>query len=468
MINLVAQAQAQAKTQDEKARMRSAAVAIDFYNGRQYEHMQTVAAYLYPQTWQDIAKYISCSDLTKGVINQKSILFASPPEVELDTENEALKLKYKEILEQAEFHKRLIATDRMAELTGKVGLTLHWHSVDKRVVIDILTPDKTVVIADEQDPTKAAIVYFMIGNDTDPRLATPLNIYGKWTAESYSVVELNSNFKEVKTVKPPIKNIYGEIPVVWFSPDIEVDSFWVDRGYPLIEGNINVNLRESNLDLALDHQSFSTMVTLGLGSTKDVITGVTRRLDLPSDELSKVPPSAYYITPDAKLAEVAGIIQNKKISIAKEGGLSADAFNQDASNISSGYQLRLTQQQNEENNELKKVIYRPGIMKFLRFMAQCYSAENDTVRIPDDTGIYFNYMSRPGLQNPQEQATLQILKINAGLMSQADALRENNPDLTQEEAIEEVKRIKKEQQEINGGIKPMTDEDLGGEPNVIS
>ena len=31
-------------------------------------------------------------------------------------------------------------------------------------------------------------------------------------------------------------------------------------------------------------------------------------------------------------------------------------------------------------------------------------------------------------------------------MSQADALRENNPDLTQEEAIEEVKRIKKEQQ----------------------
>jgi hypothetical protein len=128
----------------------------------------------------------------------------------------------------------------------------------------------------------------------------------------------------------------------------------------------------------------------------------------------------------------------------------------------------LTQQQNEENNELKKIIYRPAIMKFLRFMAQCYSAENDTVRIPDDVDIYFNYMSRPGLQNPQEQATLQILKINAGLMSQADAIRENNPDLTQEEAISEVKRIKAEQQEINGGIKPMTDQDLGADLNVIS
>ena len=140
----------------------------------------------------------------------------------------------------------------------------------------------------------------------------PLNIYGKWTAESYSVVELNSNFKEVN-VKEPIKNIYGEIPCCLVLSRYSRLTLLGRQRLSLIEGNINVNLRESNLDLALDHQSFSTMVTLGLGSTKDVITGVTRRLDLPSDELSKVsPPSAYYITPDAKLAEVAGIIQNKK------------------------------------------------------------------------------------------------------------------------------------------------------------
>ena len=47
MINYVANAQIQAKTNDEKLRMRSAAVAIDFYNGRQYEHMEKVIAYLY-------------------------------------------------------------------------------------------------------------------------------------------------------------------------------------------------------------------------------------------------------------------------------------------------------------------------------------------------------------------------------------------------------------------------------------
>jgi len=463
MINLVAEKQIAARVNDEIMRMRSAAVAIDFYNGRQYEHMQNVVAYLYPQTWKDIDKYISCSDLTKGVINQKSILFVAPPEIELDTENEALINTFKDLLEKSELHKKLIAADRMAELTGKVGLTLHWHSTDKRVVVDILTPDKTFVVTDPQDPTKAVEVYYLIGKDTDPRLATPVNVYGKWTRESYSEVELNNEFKEIKTVKEPIPNIYGEIPVVWLSPDIEVDSFWVDRGYPLIEGNINVNLRESNLDLALDHQSFSTMITLGLGSTKDVITGVTRRIDLPANELDKITPAAYYITPDAKLAEVAGIIQNKKISIAKEGGLSADAFNQDASNISSGYQLRLTQQQNEENNELKKVIYRPSVMKYLRFMAQCYSAENDSIRIPDDVDIYFNYMSRPALNNPQETATLQIMKINAGLMSLADALRENNPDLSQEEAIAEAKRIKQEQREITGLIAPITATDLGAE-----
>ena len=220
MINYVANAQIQAKTNDEKLRMRSAAVAIDFYNGRQYEHMANVVAYLYPQTWKDIDKYISCSDLTKGVINQKSILFVAPPEIELDTENEALANTFKDLLEKSELHKKLIAADRMAELTGKVGLTLHWHSVDKRVVVDILTPDKTIVITDKEDPTRAEIVYYLIGQSNDPHKATPVNIYGKWTRDSYSEVELNSDFVEIKTTKAPIKNIYGEIPVVWLSPDI--------------------------------------------------------------------------------------------------------------------------------------------------------------------------------------------------------------------------------------------------------
>lgn len=461
MIDLIPQTQINAKIIDERSRMRNAAIAIDFYNGQQYYHMKDIVEKIYPDTWKDIIYYIACSDMTKGVINKKATLFSKAPEIEINTKNEKLQKAFEEMLNTAKFWKKLIAADRMAELTGKVGLSCHWHDRDKRVVVDVITPDKCIVITDPQDPTQPIAVYYAIATDNDIHLASPINVYAKWTAESYSEVELNYNFVETKIVKPAIPNPYGRIPVIWLSPEIEVDTFWIDLGYPLIEANINVNLRESNLDLALDYQSFSTLITVGHNNPGTTITGVTRRLDFKPDELSKIPPSAYYITPDAKLAEVAGIIQNKKIAAAQESGVSADAFNQNASNITSGYQLRLTKADIEDNNELKKEIYRPELIQLIKFMCQCYSAHSSSLVFPGELDIYFNYMAKPGINNPIETTQLQLLKINAGLMSLADAIRENNPGLSQEDAIEEAKRIKKEQSEIRGLVNPITDADLG-------
>jgi hypothetical protein len=462
MIELISTGQIQARVNDEKTRMRQAAIAIDFYNGQQYQYMKSVAERIYPSSWQDIEYYLSTCDLTKQVINQKSILFQAPPEIELDTDNEALQERFKQMLDDSNLWKKLIAVDRMAELTGKVGLTLHWHNADKRIVVDILTPDKTIVIADEQDPTQAAIVYFRVGIDTDPRLASAVNVYGKWTLDSYSEVALGDNLQEIKTVTPPIPNPYGKVPVVWFSPDIEVDTFWIDKGYPLIEGNININLRESNLDLALDFQSFSTLVTKGIPNTPDIITGATRRIDLPGGSLGAQSDSnAFYITPDAKLQEVGNRIDAKKISIAKDNGLSADAFNQDSSKISSGYQLRLTQKQIEENNALKKLIYREPLLDYIELMMACYTANSPDFRFPDDVDVYFSYIDRPAIDNPQETVALLIIKINANLMSYADALRVLNPTLSQEEALEEAKRIVAENRQLTSNISPISDIDLG-------
>jgi len=459
MIDLVAKAQVQAKTQDEKQRMKEAAVAIDFYNGRQKQHMLDLVSLIYPNTWQDIQHYVSTSNLTRGIIDKKAMLFLAPPEVELDTDNEALQQRFQELLDRSEFWKKLLVSDRMAELTGKVGICQHWHETDKRVVIDIITPDKCFVVADEQDPTKATIVYYVIGRDTDSRLATPVNVYAKWTADGYSEVALNENFKEIKTIKPPIPNQYGYIPIVWLSSLLEIDSFWVDHGYPIVDGNINVNLRASNLDLALDYQAFSTLVTRGLDQTKDFITGVTRRLYLSDNSLSgNSNAEAYYITPDAKLKDVSDIIEGKKVGYAKESGLSADAFNQDASKVSSGYQLRLTQKDLEEANELKKEVYRPQLVQLVKNMMLCYSISSSDFRFPTDIDVYFNYIDKEFAANPIETTTLQITKINANLMSLPDAIRENNPSLTQEEAIAEAARIKAENNA--GTVRPITPEDL--------
>jgi hypothetical protein len=478
MIDLIANSQIKAKVQDERDRMRQAAIAIDFYNGKQKAYMESVIAEIYPKTWQDVKNYISCSGLTKAIIDQISVLFVSPPEIDIDfhlpseagqpkpkltASQEAIRERLKAMLVASDFWKKLIAIDRMANLTGKVGICQHWHEADKRVVVDIITPDKCFVIQDAEDPTRASVVYYVIGRDTDPRLASPVNIYAKWTRDTYSEVKLNENLQEIETVKgSEIPNIYGKIPIEWISPLIEVDSFWVDHGYPIVDGNINVNLRESNLDMGLDYQMFSTMVTKGLNKPETTILGVTRRLDLPASDMGNaINSDAYYITPDAKLTEVNDIIQTKKTGYGKENGLSANAFNQDMANITSGYQLMLTERQLGIDNQLRKEIYRNSIIAAVKNMITCYNAKSQEI-IPPDSDITLYYVDKRFVSNPLEEVTLLVTKLNVGLISLPDALRELDPSLSQEDAMAEAKRIQSEKQQLSGGIRPITEQDLLG------
>jgi len=452
--------QIKAKTADERRRMINAAIAIDFYNNQQRQYMEYVCSKTYPETWLDMQNYISTNGITQQIIDETAVLFQVPAEINVDTDNEEIKATFQTMLSDSEIWKKLIIADRMAELTGKVGLVPRWHTTDKRVVIDVITPDKCFVVQDKDDPTKASTVYYAVDRDTDTRLATPITIYAKWTRESYSEVQLNKDFIEIKTVTEPIPNQYGTIPVVWISPLIEVDSFWVDHGYPLIEGNININLRESNLDLALDFQSFSTLIVTGYESGKDIKVGITRRIDFDSGDYGNATtPDAKYITPDAKLDTVAQIINARKVTLAKQFGLSESAFNHDTASINSGYQLRLSKQGVITRNNLKQEIYRKPIIDLVKNATICYT-KNTAFRFPEDIKIDVNFGKIVFDSNPIETVALQQQKIMSGMMSLADAIRENNPMFTQEEAIEEAKRIRDEQAQISG-IASILPADLG-------
>ena len=66
------------------------------------------------------------------------------------------------------------------------------------------------------------------------------------------------------------------------------------------------------------------------------------------------------------------------------------------------------------------------------------------------------------MSNPIEEVTLLVTKLNAGIISLPDALRELDPSLSQEDAMAEAKRIQAEKQQLSGGIRPITDNDLLG------
>lgn len=433
-----------AKRQADLDRRVQAAIAIDFYNNQQFDYMSEVIRRIYPKTASEIVNYINCKRLTEQIINDRSILFKRPAKITLDTESEPLQNLFNEVIDGSELWKKLIALDRMSELTGKVGAAVHWHPNDKRVVVDIITPDTCFVIQDEHDPTKATDVFYQVGLLNNTHVAEPVNVYAHWNAEIYEKVTVNGDgsFTQVKDSRIP--NPYKRIPITWFTAEPEINSFWLDRGYPVVEANVNLNLRETNLDLALDYQSFSTMVTLGRNEKDPLQLGVTRVLNLQPDPNSGTPPAAYYITPDAKLEAVSNIIQNKGINAAKAAGLSAESFTRDNSKVNSGYQLRLSKQDILDDNELKKEFYREPIRQLVQNIMDCYTFNSSSVQFPADSIIMLEFGQVVFDTNPIEVEQVRSLKLANKTISRIDIIMEDNPDLSREEALEVAKRIDSE------------------------
>lgn len=434
-----------AKRQADIDRRIQAAIAIDFYYNQQYDYMVDVIYRIYPKTASEIVNYINCKRLTEQIINDRSIIFKKPVKITIDTESESLQSLFTEVLDKSELWKKLIAIDRLSELTGKVGAAVHWHPIEKRVVVDIITPDTCFVVQDEHDPTKATDVYYQVGLLKDTHIAEPVNVYAHWNVDYYEKVSVNRDGIQLSPIpNTRIPNPYGRIPIVWFTAEPEVNSFWLDRGYPVVEANINLNLRETNLDLALDYQSFSTMVTLGRNEKDPLQLGVTRVLNLQTDPNSTTPPAAYYITPDAKLEAVSNIIQNKGINAAKAAGLSAESFTRDNSNVNSGYQLRLSKQDILDDNELKKEFYREPLRGLVHNITDCYTYNNSSVQFPSDIGIMIEFGTIAFDTNPIEVEQVRSLKLANKTISRIDIIMEDNPDLSREEAIEIAKRIDSE------------------------
>jgi hypothetical protein len=431
----IAAQQRMAKVNDDIQRRKDATKAIEFYNFNQLDHVIEKIGKLYPETWNDIKEYAKKLDLVRSIIDDTAILFTKPITVVVDG-TDAQKTKAEQIFAGCELWKKLLISDRMADLTGKVGVAIHWHPTDKRVVLDVITSDKCFIEQDPQDPTKAIKVYYQVGTMQNTAQAVPVNIYSCWTADSYYEVEIGQNYTEGKKIPgSEIPNPYGRIPIVWFSKRIETDSFWGDYGNALVETCLNQCIRETNLDITLDFQAFSTLVTSGLNSNEKLTFGVKRRIDLPvNDTDGKAQGEAYYITPDPKLEILDGIIQRRKIDLAKENGLSAEAYNRETSSISSGYQLRLTKQEVLNDNELKKEVYRPEIVMLIHNILDCYTYNSQDMRFDPDIPVKIEFGKIVFDTNPIEQQQIYTLEIANGLRSRIEILAETR-HITKEEAV---------------------------------
>lgn len=428
-----------AKWGDELNRRAEAREAIDFYNYRQEEALTHDINERYPDESEDIQRYRFTAPITQSLVNQLAVCFKKSPVIVLPSAPKATQDAFVLLLDSSKFYKTLKQVDKYTELTGKVAVIPRYNAKRKQVCLDICTPDKCFVRNSANAPTEASEFGYTIGQTEDPHLTEQMNIYAVWTDELYREVEINRDGVETKEILSKV-NPYKRIPVAWFEINQPLDSFWLDAGNPLIALNRRINMQITNLDIGIDFQSFSTMVTTGLDEEKSIPVGVTRRINIPHDQTTgKVEGDAKYITPTAQLLEVWQIIQEGIRWFAGIMGISVDSISQ-GSNFTSGFQLKLSKAGVQDRNNDKQDMYREPIRELCQLVMDCETIYGST-NFPPDASINVDFADIQIEVDPLVSEQVKAAKIANGTLDAVGCLMLDNPDLTVEEAEKQIAQI---------------------------
>lgn len=451
----------QAKWSDQLQRMTEVRKWIDYYNYRQHEpgfntkqsaslsYMSEVIARLFPNTASEMIPYIRTYPLTEQIINDTAILFSRPPILtvnpaeKLAPESPVMTLFNAEIVDKPMLFPTMLTVNRYVNLCYKIGVMPRWYEAGKQIEYIILTPDKCVVTQDPDSPSHITSVIYQVDNMQDTAQATQAQ--NRWmmvTPEEYTKLEIGSNggIKIISTEPNP----YKKIVVSWFQNQMPLDGFWIDRGQPIVDCNESYNVNKTLEKLIVVMQSYSTLVTWGIPVEKTITWGVNAVLNLGvSDDITKQPGDAKYITPDPKISEVSDIVEGEVNSMANYAGLSKEAYRKDTNTFSSGYQLELSKQDVLNQAELEKPYYTQAMKDLMLNACLVFTTHSGkTLEAVKDFNI--DYQPMQFKKNPLEVRQIWNIDKMLGIKSPIDMLMELNPEMSREAAIEKMALIQKE------------------------
>ena len=442
---LIQSAQIEALIKNEERRKKRAYKALCYYDDIQEPFLEKALRYRYPNTYTDVLPFMVTIPLSKSMVRQLAKLFQSDPAINLRgiDETSAIAEAFSKLLDECKLYQVLGQIDRICETCHQVGVLPHYDAKRDRVYLQLITPDKVTVWQNEKDPTQLDALAYPILNRENTLIAQKGNRYAFWTEDTYQEIEILMNGKIEPIPGTEAPNVYGRIPVIWFSIELPMNRFWIDSGYPIMKANETANLQLTAFNMGIDFQSFATMVTEGMPESQVITSNVSRFLNIPKDKITgTLQGKAYYINPGVNLNSIWQVI-NDQISLAAALlGISTD-FIRGGANYSSGYQLRLSMTGVIDHNQAKRSVYRESIRELVQLIMDCKRIYGK-VNLPTDADINIDYADVQVTPNQMELEQIRTLKLANGTMSIIDAIMEDNQDLDRQSAIERKKQIDSE------------------------
>lgn len=430
-------------TAERKHELEKIGVAWDFFYGYQAQYIKQYRGES-DEDYQDKDKMTF--NYTKTIVDEYvGGVFAKPIAVTIDDE-ETQKI-WSSIADPLSFFKVLpffTKCQRISEISGTCVVMIRYDEGKKQTYFEDIRGEYCHFIPDPENPKligTLVISYLFDTGDPSPhrRFLRRIEI---WDNENWEVWLYSKELRQKKVVSKGI-NPYGFIPGIRLTPEEDDNSFY---GITSINDIVKINSEYNNLWTALMRisvmQSFSVLVVTSEGQIK-VQIAPTRFMKFENAEES----DAKYITPNPKIGDVKGVLEQLKKELQDVSRVPAEVFSSGTagSSYQSGYALRIKRVPIESIWEKRRMSYGPSIKNLVRMSIAVDSVHR--LQEPPDPKIGITIFFAPTIPgySPTEQSLQDEFDLRYDIITPIDLMIRKYPELTREEAtkkLEENRKIK--------------------------
>lgn len=396
-----------------------------------------------------LAKRIQTDNTPKNIIDQISVVFESGIDFYIRDrnfeDNETWSKLFAELIKDCDLYALLPEIDRMLKL--HYDLVLIPKVANGKFYIDIITPDRLLVVENKENPTTFDELYYL----TSERINTPS---ATDRIDGYVGISLNGfmsfgyfdNQKKYKINRLLDTSGYGGLsPAVVFRNYYPKNSFFANRENEIIEVGLWHDLDTTNIQKLKDY------------SDPQLVLRGYKKSEVPTDRTSALTfegnptlnEGAEYISPNATYLEIQEQDDKRLNNLKMNLGLSKSQIQGETA--TSGYQLYLSKKGLYDKAKQDRVYYRKPLVELLEKIVVLARnlMPNKYGQLPEygQFRINLDWKEQTFFMSPEEKERVRQMRILNGTSSIIDFILEDDPDLqTRDEAIEKYMRNLEENQ----------------------
>lgn len=440
--SLVAESMRLARDNANEARKRECEEWADYLDGNQ-------VGYIEPNPWEDGAHFARRPKITFPftdlILSELSLLYKRAParyfgEDGSPQADAAAEWADKHAEHSAPVDHALYSADKQVRLYGNMAVRVTPDEENQYPRWDWFTPDQVDVVQDPMRPNLAQLVVLCISRPAT--VSHEPSLYQCWTPDETWMLRGG----QVIDRKP---NELGRIPVVFFGNTIESQRFWSPGyGAKIVPQNKVFDRVWTSLVWLVLTQCHAQAVGKGVAPkfAEDLLNG---RAGYGSDRLFLLNADGEfrYESPNPNVQAMLDVCNRIIETTYWTCGLPKDRYAQQ-SQPQSGFAAMVQNSQVLEDRQLRATIWGPkekALWGLTYDVAELYLGGPPR---PDDTTIDYTEPTPPvPLQERQQEIEF---KLKRHLVSIVDLYLADNPDMTPEEALAEIKRNADINQQIAG------------------